>query len=50
MAQRCRGKNVCQGDYRTCWVVFQVQVKTGPVNRVSPRRVCSRPTRWLTFR
>lgn len=42
--QYWRGENVCQGENRTCWLVFQVQVKTGPLNQTSPRRVCSLPT------
>lgn len=42
--QYWRGENVCQGENRTCWLAFQVQVKTGPLNQTSPRRVCFLPT------
>lgn len=42
--QYWRGENVCRGENRTCWLVFQVQVKTGPLNQTSPRRVCSLPS------
>lgn len=42
--QYWRGENVCQAENRACWLVFQVQVKTGPLNPTRPRRVCSLPT------
>ena len=44
------GENACQGKYHARWLIFLLQVKTGPLNQTNPRCACSLPTHWLTFR